>query len=311
MLKFVITYSDSTQKTADNVLTAVINAEEGVPADDLTITLPFDGSLSKNAERISVFDGDEEIFTGQTDEIINIKNSDGAITKITARSPAGQLLDNEAEPLTYVNPDAEYIWKKHLEPFGIKSFEADSTPFYGNLSISKGMTHWQVFYNYCINRYGHKPRITGDGKAYFTGFESDEKVIFSESETAYCSLKENLKRCRLISEVKLKLSQYKGYTGSIKNLNPECENISRVRYVNAVSDKTNINTADNIISQSNSDSYSITLECHGCHIGLLGRKAQVCDDVFGTKDDLIIRKIKYTLGKNGENTTVTLGKEKF
>ena len=311
MLKFVLTYSDNIEKKVDNVLTAVINAEEGVPADDLAITLPFDGVFSEKAENIKVFDGDQLIFIGQIDEIINIKSSDGVITKITARGPAGKLLDNEAEPLTYINPNAEFIWKRHLKPFGIASFEADSKPFYGSLSISKGMTHWQVFYNYCINRYGCKPRITSDGKAYFTGFESDEKVIFSENETAYYSLKENLKRCRLISEVKLKLSQYKGYTGSIKNLNPECENISRVRYVNAVSDKTNLNTADNIISQSNSDSYSITLECHGCHIGLLGRKAEVCDDVFGTKDDLIIRKIKYTLGRNGETTTLTLGKEKF
>lgn len=311
MLRFVITYSDGTEKTADNVLTAVINAEEGVPADDLTVTIPFDSKLSEKAESVDVFDGDKVIFTGQIDEIITIKDGDGVITKITARSIAGQLLDNEAEPLTYVNPDAEFIFNRHLKPFGINCFEADSTPFYGSLSISKGMTHWQVFYNYCINRYGCKPRITGDGQAYFKGFESDKTVIFSESGTPYYSLKENLKRYKLISEVKLKLSQYKGYTGSIKNTNPECENISRVRYVNTVSDKTNLHTADNIITQSNSDSYSITLECHGCHIGILGGKAEIHDDILGRKENLIIRKIKYTLGRNGENTTVTLGKEKF
>lgn len=311
MLKFKIIYRDDSEETVSNVITAVINAEEGVPADDLSITLPFDSRFCKKAKDIRVFDGEQIIFRGPIDEIINIKSCDGVLTKITARSCAGQLLDNEAEPLTYINPNAEFIWERHLKPFGITLFAADSKPFYGNLSICKGMTHWQVFYNYCINRYGYEPRITGDGKAYFTEVESNDKVIFSENNIKYYSLKENFKKYKLISEVKLKLSQYGGYTGYIKNTNSECTSINRVRYVNAISDKTNVTTADNIISKSNSDSYSITLECNGCHIGLLGKKSEIHDDIIGVRGNLRIKKVKYTLGKNGETTTLTLGKEKF
>ena len=42
MLKFLITYSDKTEKYLDNVLTVILNADVEVPADDLTITIPYD-----------------------------------------------------------------------------------------------------------------------------------------------------------------------------------------------------------------------------------------------------------------------------
>ena len=42
MLKFLITYFDKTEKHLDNVLTVILNADVEVPADDLTITIPYD-----------------------------------------------------------------------------------------------------------------------------------------------------------------------------------------------------------------------------------------------------------------------------
>lgn len=48
---------------------------------------------------------------GQADEIVSIVRTDGAIVRLSARSLAGRLLDNEAEPVTYVNPAAKFILK--------------------------------------------------------------------------------------------------------------------------------------------------------------------------------------------------------
>ena len=76
-------------------------------------------------------------------------------------------------------------------------------------------------------------------------------------------------------------------------------------------DKTTIQTADNIIRKSNSDSYSITLDCIGCLIESIGRPAVLDDDMFGRIENLTVRKIRYTVGSDGEKTTVTLGKERF
>lgn len=311
MLKFLVTYTDKTEKYLDDVLTVIFNADVEVPADDLTITIPYDEKISENADFITAFLDEKTVFKGQIDEIIGIKSTDGAITKITARSPSAFLLDNEAEPLTYINPSADFIFNRHLKPFGLTEYYADDVPFFGTLKIDKGMTHWQVFRNFCINRYGAVPRITGNGKVYFNGNESGETIFFGKSGIDYTAVRESKRRFKLITEVKLKLTESGTYGGSIKNENPECRNIDRVRYVNATSDKTTIQTADNIISKSNSDSYSIALECVGCLIESIGRSAVLNDDMFGEIENLTVRKIRYTVGSDGEKTTVTLGKERF
>lgn len=311
MLKFLVTYTDKTEKYLDDVLTVIFNADVEVPADDLTITIPYDEKISENADFITAFLDEKTVFKGQLDEIIGIKSNDGAITKITARSPSAFLLDNEAEPLTYINPSADFIFNRHLKPFGLTEYYADDVPFFGTLKIDKGMTHWQVFRNFCINRYGAVPRITGNGKVYFNGNESGETIFFGKSGIDYTAVRESKRRFKLITEVKLKLTESGTYGGSIKNENPECRSIERVRYVNATSDKTTIQTADNIISKSNSDSYSIALECVGCLIESIGRSAVLNDDMFGEIENLTVRKIRYTVGSDGEKTTVTLGKERF
>lgn len=311
MLKFLVTYTDKTEKYLDDVLTVIFNADVEVPADDLTITIPYDEKISENADFITAFLDEKTVFKGQIDEIIGIKSTDGAITKITARSPSAFLLDNEAEPLTYINPSADFIFNRHLKPFGLTEYYADDVPFFGTLKIDKGMTHWQVFRNFCINRYGAVPRITGNGKVYFNGNESGETIFFGKSGIDYTAVRESKRRVKLITEVKLKLTESGTYGGSIKNENPECRSIERVRYVNATSDKTTIQTADNIISKSNSDSYSIALECVGCLIESIGRSAVLNDDMFGEIENLTVRKIRYTVGSDGEKTTVTLGKERF
>lgn len=313
MLSFWVTYKDKTKVNITQVLTAVIDSETEVPADSLTITFPYDSDISENADYISVYLENELVFKGQIDEIITIKKADGVINKLTARNFASFLLDNEAEPLTYINPSAGLIFEKHLRPFGFTEYESDDVPFYGALKIDKGMTHWQVLYNFCKNRYGTVPRISGNGKVSFRGADSNRKVIFGEEKgnIHYCSLKQHNKRFKLISKVRLKLNEFGVYSGVIVNSNRESCSINRVRYVNLLSDNSTIETADKIISKSNSDSYLLELECLGCHIGIIGHKAKIDDSVIGEINNLKVIRVRYTLDNSGEKTMVTLGKEMF
>ena len=43
--------------------------------------------------------------------------------------------------------------------------------------------------------------------------------------------------------------------------------------------------------------------------GVVGRRAVIDDSLIGKREGLIVKSIKYSLGKNGESTTVVLGKE--
>lgn len=308
MLKFVLTDCDGNRFKVNSPLTVVFNSEYDVPADDITIMFPYDKKITDSINLITAENNGKLVFKGTIDEIENIKNDRAVITRIKARSMAGVLLDNEAEPVTYDNVTADFIFGRHLLPFGIDDFVADSTPLWDNLKIYKGMTHWQVYENFCKNLYGSVPRITSDGVAVFNGGEFDEVLCFSDNSLGigYYSINEDNKKYKLISKVMLKLKSFGGYVGSIENKNTDCKGITRVRLVNATADTSPVDTADKIIAHSNEDSYSVTLKCAGCLIDIMGNPCVVKDSVLGTKENLVVSKLRYVLDTDGENTSVEL-----
>lgn len=249
------------------------------------------------------------MFVGQADEIVSIVRTDGAIVRLSARSLAGRLLDNEAEPVTYVNPAAKFIFERHLKPFGIVGYDGDEHPFMGTIKIEKGMTEWQVLEKFCNGRYGKSPRITGAGFALMCGTYGGAKpIVFGRNGVGYTSLREYIKPYKVISQVKLRTEEYGGYKSVISN---KCvaDRIKRVRYVNAFLDNNAVKTADRMIENGNRQSFEIMLECAECLCGVVGRRAVIDDSLIGKREGLIVKSIKYSLGKNGESTTVVLGKE--
>lgn len=308
MLKFILTDCDDNKFKVDTPLTVVLNSEYDVPADDVTITFPYNKNISDSINLILAENDGKVVFKGIIDEVENIKNNRAVITRIKARSMAGVLLDNEAEPVTYDNTTADFIFDKHLKPFGIDEFVADNTPLWDNLKIYKGMTHWQVYENFCKNLYGSMPRITSDGVAVFNGGDEGEVLYFSDKNAGvvYYSIDEDNKRYKLISKVMLKLQSFGGYVGSIENSNENCRGITRVRLVNATADTSPVDTADKIIVQSNEDSYSVTLKCAGCFIDIMGKHCIVSDSVLGKRDNLVVSRLKYVLDADGEVTSVEL-----
>lgn len=312
MLRFIAENKNGKKIEIKNILNVVINSDNDVPADDIALTVPFNSEL-QDVGVTRVYQDDRLMFEGIADETVNLVKNNRAVTKITARSLAGVLLDNEAEPVTYINPASQFIFDRHLKPFGIKSYDADEIPFYGSLKIEKGMTHWQVLEKFCCNRYESHPRITGDGKAFFRGFGNNEVVCFGggEGQIGYISIKEDKRPCRLISEVRIRLDEYGEYSGRVKNKNAECSGVTRVRYINAAADNTTVKTADKMIENSNKNSYCIVLECPGCHLDLLGKSAEINDPLLGTLKNLKTDRLKYTLSNDGEITSVMLRKEKF
>lgn len=307
MLTYFFTDKNGKRCEIKNVLTAEISADVDVPADELVMTVPYDEKFG-NADILEAYDGKSLVFVGQADEIVSIVRTDGAIVRLSARSLAGRLLDNEAEPVTYVNPAAKFIFERHLKPFGIVGYDGDEHPFMGTIKIEKGMTEWQVLEKFCNGRYGKSPRITGAGFALMCGIYGGAKpIVFGRNGVGYTSLREYIKPCKVISQVKLRTEEYGGYKSVISN---KCvDRIKRVRYVNAFLDNNAVKTADRMIENGNRQSFEIMLECAECLCGVVGRRAVIDDSLIGKREGLVVKSIKYSLGKNGESTTVVLGKE--
>lgn len=308
MLSYFFTDKNGKKFEIKNVLTAEISADVDVPADELVLVMPYDEKF-RNADMFEVYDDEALVFVGQADEIVSIVRTDGAIVRLSARSLAGKLLDNEAEPVTYTNPAANFIFERHLKPFGIAGYDGDEHAFMGKIKIEKGMTEWQVLEKFCSGRYGKSPRITGAGFALMCGtYGGAEPIVFGKNGINYTSLREYIKPCKVISQVKLRTEEYGGYKSVISN---KCvaDRIKRVRYVNAFLDSNAVKTADRMIENGNRQSFEIMLQCAECLCGVVGRRAVVDDSLIGKREGLVVKSIKYSLGKNGESTTVVLGKE--
>ena len=308
MLSYFFTDKNGKRCEIKNVLTVEISADVDVPADELVLTVPYDRKY-RNVDMLEAYDGKSLVFVGQADEIVSIVHNSGAIVRLSARSLAGRLLDNEAEPVTYINPAAKFIFERHLKPFGIAGYDGDEHPFMGTIKIEKGMTEWQVLEKFCNGRYGKGPRITGAGFALMCGtYGGAEPIVFGRNGVGYTSLREYIKPCKVISRVKLRTDEYGGYKSVVGN-GSAADRIKRVRYVNAFLDNNAVKTADRMIENGNRQSFEITVECAECLCGIVGRKAVIYDPLVGKREGLVVKSIKYSLGKNGESTTVVLGKE--
>lgn len=313
MLSFWITDKSGVSKQIDNVLTVVWDCDMGVPADSLTITCPYSGDIRGNAVAMKVYEDEKLAFSGGVDTIVAVKQAKQVVLKLSCRSLAAGLLDNEAEPVTYNTPGASLIYEKHIKPFGIRLAEADNIPFYDKLRIGKGFSHWQVVQWFCRNRYNTEPRITGDGVAYLKGYHPKGESVFSDKGTgvSYYSLKETHRRYRLISEVKMKFRQANTYRSSVKNSNPEAAFVKSVRYVNAASEEKNIDTVDRMIANGNRNSYALNISCIGCHTGLVGTHAVIDDSVLGEISGLLVKSVRYSADRRGGVSAITLEKERF
>lgn len=313
MLRIIVTDQNGKELPPVQVLTIDLDCDERVPADSLTVCCPYDGALRRYADGIKAFDGDKPVFCGQLDNIATEKTAAGLLLRLNARSPAAGLLDNEAEPVTYRDPDAALMERRHLRPFGIVPVTTDTTPYFDTLRIDKGMSHWQVLRGFCRSRYGCEPRVTGDGRAFLNGERPEGTAVFSDQGggIVYYALKESQKRYRLLSEIRLKFQQSNAYGSVLRNENPAAGGITRVRYVNAAADKITLATAQQMIENSNRDSYVLRLRCLGCQLQALGRRAVVEDSVLGRIDGLVAEQVRYTADSRGERSEIVLIKERF
>lgn len=309
MLRVCLEDLNGRKLKSDEFLSVALNSENDVPADSIAVTMPYDKNIALSVNTITASLDDNIVFKGMVDEVVSLCNEKQAVMKLTARSLAGLLLDNEAEPVTYYCPTAEFVCEKHLKPFGIEVQDADNVPLSNYFRIDKGMTHWQVIESFCKIRYGTSPRIDGDGKAYLKGKVRDESLVFGEKGIDYISIKENRKICELISGVRVRIDEFGRYTSRVINENPECKGVCRVRFVDATAETGGLKTADRIIENSNKKSYCIMLLCNGCVTDAMGCRAEICDKMIGNIKNLVVQRVQYSLGADGEFTALELGKE--
>jgi hypothetical protein len=304
MLSFVTTDIHDQKILMPPALAVTMNMDEDVPADDLYAVFPY--REGEELKEITVYDGDGLIFTGVVDEEERILSQQGEFLRISARSLAAHLLDNEAVPRTYDHPGAGLIFRHQAKEYGIRPGDDDDATYFGELSAAKGASRWNVIKSFCNACYATCPRVSADGVLYMKGLAPGETVVFGEGGTGYTAISEMTKRCEEISRVNVKTSVSEGYRFPIENADALERGIRRERYLNAVLTATPIKCADVMIEGGKAKAYSVALTCPERLTDLLGRGAVVRDSILGERSGLYISSLKYRLTSAGETTELRL-----
>lgn len=284
-------------------LSVSLRMEEDVPADDLYAVFP-DTAVGELCG-VTVIDGGKTVFKGVVDEQERILRASGAFLRLSARSLAAYLLDNEARPSVYDHPGARLIYDRHVREYGIAAGDTDDATCFGELHVTKGMSQWGVIRAFSAACYSAVPRISADGVLYLKGLAERNTVTFGGSTgIPYVALTETIRRCDELSCVNVKLSSEDGYGYRVENRDAQARGIRRERYLNAMLGGQSVKNADIMLDKSWQKAHTVTLKCVGRHTDLLGHSAVIHD--ISLSDGYYISAVKYRLDSQGEYTLIKL-----
>lgn len=291
-------------------LSVVFNRDEDAPADDFTVIFPCRSGLP-SITGIRVTRGNEVVFDGMVDEQIFQIASNGCTLKIIARSRVALLLDNEALPQTYIHPSLQTIFDRHAAPYGFSGFVGNSGAFSDKMTVTKGMSEWQVIQYFCAYFLGTSPKVIPDGLLDASGKTPDGQLDFSNtgSSIPYLSFSVGSKYHTLISEIYAQTGKTGAY--AIKSTDEKSAELGvvRKRYLSASKNGDAYFGAKRMLQATRRKFREYILLCPGYVTAELGAQASVKDTRFGSFDHLSVAKIMYAIGKNGEFSRITLREE--
>ena len=306
MLRVVCSDTLGEQHLLTRPLKLTIRMDEDVPADDLYAVFAYTpvGELTG----VRVYDDERLVFVGVVDEQEEELSEKGRFLRISSRSLAAHLLDNEAPPQFYDHPSAALIYERHVRPYGIRRGEEDDATYYGELPVKKGASQWTALKDFCNVCFSSQPRVTADGILRMRGIGEPGRVVFSDlgDGISYSEISRMKKRCEEISRVNIKISDSEGYRYRIDNPDALARGVCRERYLNAVLAATPMTCADAMLSRADGKSFGIRLKCRGRLLDKMGWTATVKSRTLGVADDLTICGIAYRLDQNGETTVLQL-----
>lgn len=133
------------------------------PADSFTGVFPYEQACD-GFHAVEVAMGGRRLFHGGVDETSVTAGAAGRQLKILARGPGAVLLDNEALPWIYTNVDLQRIFDEHIKPYGFETLVYDNNAFFNHYQVQKGMSEWEVLYNFARNASSLPAYIDGDGR---------------------------------------------------------------------------------------------------------------------------------------------------
>lgn len=303
MLKIILTDIDNKEYIYINPLSLTLSRESAAPADSLTVLFASDNRKIQFSD-ICVYDGKSCVFKGIVDEQIETISENGCLLEINARSMAALLLDNEAMPQNCSLPNMQLFMERNFSGLGFKKYIGEDISKSGSISIDKGTSEWSVLERYCKGFLGVTPSVNETGIIDISGGKPELVIIPNKGEIRLMSLKHMLKRCRIISEYRIRASRGNGYEMIIDNEKAKRLNIRAVRYLNAVDSKNDsIASCCSDMEDSNNSYETVEIVVSGRVLARVGDYVVISGYDFG---NLCIESLRYELDGDGEKTRLVM-----
>ena len=309
-MSFTAITADRKMFTLCSPLSCCMEYEQGIPADALTAAFPYRSDIPQLAY-IVVQKDKKPVFTGVIDEQRFLSVEGEGMVMLSARSLAALLMDNEAMPQNYNNPDAQTIFLRHIQPLGITQYSCEKKPRAASFTVDKGSTHWQVLESFCRVCLDSYPAVDETGRVCMCGRPGGENaLLFANTGEGirFTRFEKTVKRCKRLSEVLVKTSVDGAYSTPVRNAVALSEGVIRRRYLNASELSGNsVLDADKMIREGEYASVEITLSCPSPLLGCMGRTARI---LYGeeTYDGLYISGLQYTCAREEEKTVLLFSK---
>lgn len=269
-------------------------ADEDVPADDIVVHLK--GVGFREFVSVRVFYEGKLIFSGEVDEQIDVQ-ARKSYTEITVRDTCARLIDNEAYPMSFLNPSAYDIFECYAKPLGFKFMEGENKALSGRFTVEKGISCYTAIRRFAQLVYSAFPKCRED-TLLFEGIKSDGVLHIGKEGISPIDMRVAQLRCNRVSRVYLKHKEGGGYDSFISDAKAEADGIRKVRYINLASGNSGVEEADIIFDEAEKNSFYADVALKGFYGDALGKKVifDYCDTEF------YVSSVRYSADDKNEFT---------
>ncbi len=278
------------------------------PARQVTLTFAMEQPLPQlGTIEITGGRADMLLFAGRLDEQVFTYDQAGGRLLISARSLGGALLDHEALPASYNQPDLQAIFLLHAAPYGLTGALGEGyCP--GVYSVAKGQSEWEVLSDFCSMVCGWQPRVTRAGVLDALPPGRGEALLLSNQVPGgirYASARRISRPYGAVTELRYRPDRESGYLYTLRQEGPlPARRLLDLAQLPAWRGRRE---AEWVLRRSLAGSEELVLEAPFHFPGELGGAVRAPDaSCAPVRDDWCIWAMRRHLSQSGAGCTVTL-----
>ncbi len=279
----------------------VMDIEDDVPAD--SINLKIKGMGFPILIKVELLRGDTLVFSGEVDEQTEAFGKK-SYTEIIARDSSASLIDNEAYPMSFVNPSAKDIFDRYAKPLGFKVLRGENKVYSGRFTVEKGISCYTAIRRFAMELYSAFPKCRGD-ELYIEGIKSEDVLRFGKNGIPVMDMRVVHLRCNRVSRVYFKYKNGEGYNSFVSDAGAESQGINKVRYINLASGNSSVKDADIIFDEANKKCFYADIICRGFLGDALGKTVLLSQ----SPEKYYVSSVRYTADEKGEYTRLRILKK--